>query len=259
MTVPTLPPFYSVHWYETIGSSNDAARSLAESGAHEGTLVWAGEQTAGRGRRGRGWSSPPGNLYLSLVLRPDVGMTVAPQLGFVCAIALGEAVAGVIPDGASRVRYKWPNDLLIDGAKTAGILLESGPSVTLEENVVGPAYVIAGMGTNIASAPTDTPYPATSLSQAGARDLAPGGLLERFARHFEAGYRIWRDDGFERVRGSWLAAGHRSGDPLTVRIGGGEMLSGRFLDLCSDGALLLELASGETRRISAGDVAMMAP
>ena len=258
MTAPTLPPFFSVHWYETIGSSNDAARLLAEEGAPEGTLVWAGEQTSGRGRRGRGWSSPPGNLYLSLVLRPNVGMTVAPQLGFVCAIALGQAVAGVIPSGASRVRYKWPNDLLIDGAKTAGILLESGPSETLAEKVLGPAYVIAGMGTNVASAPAGTPYPATSLSEAGAPDATPGGLLERFARHFEAGYRIWRDEGFERVRGSWLAAGHQSGDPLTVRIGGGEMLSGRFLDLCSDGALLMELASGETRRISAGDVAMMA-
>ena len=258
MTAPTLPPFFSVHWFETVGSSNDDARSLAESGAPEGTLVWAGEQTAGRGRRGRGWSSPPGNLYLSLVLRPNVDMTMAPQLGFVCAIALGEALAGSIPNGAARVRYKWPNDLLIDGAKTAGILLESGPSVTLAERVVGPAYVIAGMGTNIASAPTDTPYPATCLSEAGAPDLTPAALLERFARHFEAGYRIWQDDGFERVRGSWMAAGHRSGDPLTVRIGGGEMVNGRFLDLCSDGALLLELASGETRRISAGDVAMVA-
>ncbi len=258
MTVPNLSKFYSLHRYETIGSSNDAARSLAETGAPDGTLVWAGEQTAGRGRRGRGWSSPAGNLYLSLVLRPRVGMNAAPQLGFVCAIALGEAVAGLLTDGAGRVRYKWPNDLLIDGAKAAGILLESGPSVALDEDTVGPGYVIAGIGANIVSAPSDTPYPAISLTATGAQDATPGAVLERFARHFEAGYRIWRDEGFERVRGSWLAAGHRSGDLLTVQIGGGEMLSGRFLGLCGDGALLLELVSGETRRISAGDVAMMA-
>ncbi len=258
MTGVTLSSFYALHRYETIGSSNDAARLLAEQGAPEGTLVWAGEQTSGRGRRGRGWSSPPGNLYLSLVLRPSVGMNVAPQLGFVCAIALGEAVVGSLSGGAGRVRYKWPNDLLIDGAKVAGILLESGPSVTIEESITGPDFVVAGVGANIASAPADTPYPAISLVAAGAGAVTADDLLVRFARHFEAGYRIWRAEGFERVRGSWLAAGHRSGELLTVRIGGGETLSGRFLDLCSDGALLLELLSGETRRISAGDVAMMA-
>ncbi|MEX0808066.1 MAG: biotin--[acetyl-CoA-carboxylase] ligase [Dongiaceae bacterium] len=256
-----LPPFFTLHRFDTIGSSNDEARHRAEAGAPEGTLVWAGEQTTGRGRRGRSWASPPGNLYLSLLLRPGVDYAAAPQLGFVCALAMGEAVASLLPDGASRIRYKWPNDLLVDGAKIAGILLEAGPVMPRAASVgtdPGPHFVIAGIGVNVASAPTDTPYPAIALVGAGANEATPALLLARFARSFASGYAAWREGGFARVREAWLAAGHRVGDSLMVRIGDGQEIRGRFLDLDADGALLLELASGERRRIGAGDVQMMA-
>jgi BirA family transcriptional regulator, biotin operon repressor / biotin---[acetyl-CoA-carboxylase] ligase len=256
-----LPPFFTIHRFEKIGSSNDEVRRLAESGAPEGTLVWAGEQTAGRGRRGRNWVSPPGNLYLSLLLRPGVDYATAPQLGFVCALAMGEAVASFLPDAAARVRYKWPNDLLVDGAKIAGILLEAGPvtaRTTTASADPGPRYVIAGIGVNIVSAPIDTPYPALALADAGATGAHPPTLLTRFAEHFEAGYAVWREEGFARMRGAWLAASHCVGDEMVVRIGEGQEIHGRFLDLDADGALLLELASGERRRIGAGEVQMMA-
>lgn len=258
MTANALPAFYSVHRYETIGSSNDAARALAQAGAPEGALVWASEQTAGRGRRGRGWSSPPGNLYLSMVLRPRVTSAAAAQIGFVAAIALGEAVAALLPDGADRIRYKWPNDLLVDGAKLAGILLEAGPLQDLGDGISGPGYIVAGIGANVVSAPTDTAYPATSLVASGAQHATADILLVRFAARFEAGYRIWRDDGFDRVRGSWLLAGHRTGEALSVRTTQDQTIDGQFVDLDADGSLLLRLANGETRRISAGDVAMLA-
>ena len=258
MTVHDLPAFFTVHRFETIGSSNDEAKRRAEDGAPEGTLIWAGEQTEGRGRRGRSWSSPPGNLYLSVVLRPAVAMSAAAQLGFVCAIALGEAVAALIPDGARRIRYKWPNDLLVDGAKISGILLEAGPLRVSDDGGHGPSFLVAGIGVNIASAPADTPYRATPLTAAGAAGLTPESLLQRFAVRFEAGYRVWCDEGFARVRGSWLAAGHEAGDKLRIRIAENEVVDGRFVDLDPDGALLLDLASGERRRISAGDVAMIA-
>jgi len=256
-----LPPFFTLHRFDTIGSSNDEARHRAEAGAPEGTLIWAGEQTAGRGRRGRSWASPPGNLYLSLLLRPGVDYAVAPQLGFVCALAMGEAVASLLPDGANRIRYKWPNDLLVDGAKIAGILLEAGPVMPRAASAgtdPGPRFVIAGIGVNVASAPTDTPYPAIGLVAAGANEATPALLLARFARSFAAGYAAWRASGFAHAREAWLAIGHRVGDSLMVRIGDGQEIRGRFLDLDADGALLLELASGERRRIGAGDVQMMA-
>jgi BirA family biotin operon repressor/biotin-[acetyl-CoA-carboxylase] ligase len=256
-----LPPFFTLHCFETIGSSNDEARRLAEAGAPEGTLIWAGEQTAGRGRRGRSWASPPGNLYLSLLLRPGVDYAAAPQLGFVCALAMGEAVASLLPEGTGRIRYKWPNDLLVDGAKIGGILLEAGPVMPRATSAgvdPGPCFVIAGIGVNIASAPADTPYPATALTEAGAVAGTPETLLAHFAQRFAAGYPAWRGEGFAHVREAWLAAGHRVGDSLMVRIGGGQEVRGRFLDLDADGALLLELESGERRRIGVGDVQMMA-
>src|SRR6185436_13795822 len=119
--------------------------------------VWADEQTAGRGRRGRTWLSPPGNLYLSLVLRPNDPPARAAQLGFVAALGLGDALAG-LAGPRLQPRYKWPNDLLVNGKKLAGILLES-------ENAAADRvdFVVIGIGVNIAVAPDDVEYPATSL------------------------------------------------------------------------------------------------
>src|SRR6266436_1207365 len=108
---PLLPDGYRLKRYEVVGSTNDEAKALARAGTPEGTLVWAAAQTAGRGRRGRAWQSPPGNLYLSLVLRPDGPAARAPQLGFVAALALGDALDQLAGPGL-QLRYKWPNDLL---------------------------------------------------------------------------------------------------------------------------------------------------
>src|SRR5216683_1079135 len=105
-----LPDGYRLRRYEVVGSSNDEAKALARTGAPAGTLVWAGTQTAGRGRRGRVWQSPPGNLYLSLILRPDGTAAQAAQLGFVAALGLGDAITALAGPGLD-LRYKWPNDI----------------------------------------------------------------------------------------------------------------------------------------------------
>ncbi len=129
---PKLPPAYQLVALERVASTNDEALRLAAEGAEDGTLVWAREQTGGRGRQGRVWSSPPGNLYFSLVLRPDCAPAEAAQLGFVAGVALGEAIGSVAPP-LIDVNYKWPNDLLLNGRKAAGILLVllSAPDGTL--------------------------------------------------------------------------------------------------------------------------------
>ena len=165
---PLLPEGYRLLRYDTIGSTNDAAKALARAGAAEGTLVWAGEQTAGRGRRGRGWVSPPGNLYLSLIMRPAVAPARAAQLGFVAALALAEGV-GALCGPALEIRCKWPNDILVAGRKLAGILLES-------EITDGDAidFVVIGTGTNLASQPSGVEYPATSLAEQGFPGVASG-------------------------------------------------------------------------------------
>lgn len=122
---PALPEGFRLHRYDTIGSTNDEAKAMARADAPAGTLVWAKKQTAGHGRRGRVWLSPPGNLYLSLVLRPQGAPARAAQLSFVAALGLGDALARLTGPALS-LRYKWPNDLLANGKKLAGILLEFG-------------------------------------------------------------------------------------------------------------------------------------
>lgn len=242
----SLPAAYRLHSYATIGSTNDEAKRLARQGAPAGTLVWAGEQTAGRGRRGRHWASPPGNLYISLISRPGGAPGRAAQLGFVAALGIGDALddlAGLGP----RLRYKWPNDLLLDGRKLAGILLES-------ETTAGGAvdFVVIGAGVNLLSHPEDSEYPATSLAEDGIAAVSPARLLETFVPEFDRWLGRWQGEGFAPVREAWLARASGVGEDIRVRLER-MTLTGRFVDLDETGALLLDGAEGP-RRVAAGDV-----
>ena len=242
----SLPAGYQLHRYDRIGSTNDEAKRLARAGAREGTLVWAGAQTAGRGRRGRHWASPPGNLYLSLVLRPGGAPGRAAQLGFVAALGLGDALDSIAELGP-RLRYKWPNDLLLDGRKLAGILLESE---TAASGRVG--FVVIGAGVNLASSPAQTEYPSISLAAIGVATVCPSRLLEAFVREFDRWLACWREEGFAPVREAWLARASGIGEDIRVRLER-MILTGRFVDLDETGALLLDGVDGP-RRVAAGDV-----
>jgi BirA family transcriptional regulator, biotin operon repressor / biotin---[acetyl-CoA-carboxylase] ligase len=243
---PALPPGFRLHRYDTIGSTNDEAKALARAGASDGTLVWAREQTAGRGRRGRVWLSPSGNLYLSLVLRPDGAPSRAAQLGFVAALGLGDALAP-LAGPALQLRYKWPNDLLANGRKLAGILLESENAAKDRVD-----FVVIGIGANIVHAPRDVEFPATSLAAEGVAGITPAVLLEGFVRHFEVWARRWREEGFAPLRAAWLRAASGLGERIRVRLEH-QTLVGRFQGLDDDGALVLDAAEGR-RRIAAGEV-----
>lgn len=245
---PRLPPAYRLVALDRVESTNDEAARLAENGAEDGTLVWAREQTMGRGRQGRGWASPPGNLYLSLVLRPDCPLPEAAQLGFVAALGVGEAIGRVGPP-LIEVTYKWPNDVLLNGRKGAGLLLESKttPEGALE-------WLILGLGVNVQSYPREADFPATSLCFEGARpDLGPVPLLEAFSRYFLAWVNRWLEDGFAPIRQAWLAHAHGMGEEIEVRLPN-ETLKGTFRDLDERGALVLELPDAGRREIAAGDV-----
>jgi BirA family biotin operon repressor/biotin-[acetyl-CoA-carboxylase] ligase len=243
---PRLPEGFRLYRYETLGSTNDEGRRLARDGAPEGTLVWSLAQTAGKGRRGRPWMSPPGNLYLSLVQRPAGPPAQTAQLGFVAAIALGDALdrlAGPV----LALRYKWPNDLLIDGRKVAGILLESETAAAGTTD-----FVVIGVGVNLVSAPRDVEFPAASLTDAGYIGVSPPRLLEAFAHCFAGWAEHWREEGFSPVRAAWLKRASGLGEGIRVRLER-QTLDGRFFDLDHDGALLLDGAEGR-RRIAAGEV-----
>jgi BirA family transcriptional regulator, biotin operon repressor / biotin---[acetyl-CoA-carboxylase] ligase len=244
---PRLPPGYRLRCYDSVGSTNEEAKCLARSGAPEGSVIWALEQTAGRGRRGRAWISPRGNLYLSLILRPDCSVGGAAQLGFVAALAVGGALRALEPR-VERLGYKWPNDVLLNGRKIAGVLLES------EMIAPGkPSFVVVGVGVNLTASPRGTEFPATSIMEEGLGAVLPEAMLEAFIDHFQSWFATWRAEGFAPVRAGWLAdATIARGEPIQVRLDRIAM-GGRFLDIDHNGNLLLDCA-GERRSIAAGEV-----
>ncbi|NQU59466.1 MAG: biotin--[acetyl-CoA-carboxylase] ligase [Rhodospirillales bacterium] len=242
----SLPSPYKLITLEHIDSTNEEAKRLAQDGAPEGVVVWAKEQSAGRGRRGRSWESGPGNLYCSILLRPDCHAFKAMQLSFVAALAMTEAVSSVLPKGAF-VNCKWPNDVLVEGRKVSGILLES-QTIPLG----GMEWLIIGAGLNIKSFPDDVEFPATSLLREGANKVTVERMLETFCLRFWAGYVMWKNLGFQPTRKAWLRRAAWLGKEISVRLEH-ETLKGEFKALDSDGALIL-LHNGDERRITAGDV-----
>ena len=245
MTGEALPDPFRLIAYETVGSTNDELKRLARDGAGEGLIIIAGEQTGGRGRRGRAWVSPPGNLYSSTLIRPDCRAAEAAQLGFIAALGVAGAIGELAPH--VDLRCKWPNDVLANGKKVSGILLET-------EMVSGdrPDFVILGVGANLVSSPRDTPYPATSLGEEGAPGISPAMMAAAFIRHLAVWLANWRQGGFAPIRDAWLARAMGLGEAIQVRLER-DTLDGRFLDLDADGALLLGLPEG-SRRIAAGEI-----
>ena len=246
MAAVALPGGYRLVSLEAVDSTNDEAKRLAAAGAADGTVVWAREQTAGKGRRGRTWISEPGNLYCSLLLRPDFPAGPAAQLGFVAANAVLRTVAAELPRGV-RVSCKWPNDVMVGGRKTAGILLEAGAATAERLD-----WLVVGVGVNIASHPPMVEFPATSLHAEGAEGVSEKDVLTTFCQCFDEGLRTWREAGFAATRQAWLERAEGLGEPVTVRLER-ETLDGIFHDLDEAGALVLR-RNGEERRITAGDV-----
>ena len=235
---PVLPDGWTLVALHSVGSTNDEAAHLADAGAPEGTVVWSREQSGGRGRRGRVWASPVGNLYTSTILRPDCAAPRAAELGFAAALA----VADIVPAGRA-VRVKWPNDVLVDGGKIAGILLESAIGQTGQVQ-----HVVAGIGVNVGFAP--------ELPEMRYRGSALGGsvetALEKLTAALAARLAEWRRDGFETVRAAWLAKAGPLGAEVDVKLGDG-LVRGRFAGLDREGALLLDTASGP-RKIVSGEL-----
>ena len=242
-----LPGGFVLHGHDRLASTNDEALRLATAGAQARLVVVAGEQTRGRGRHGRTWASPPGNLYASVMLRPDCAMAVAAQLSLVAGLGLGEALIGLGPPDLD-LALKWPNDVLIGGAKTAGILLEGASHADGRAD-----FVVIGTGVNLVSCPDDPSYPATCLAREGFSPLTPRAVLEAYLGALDRWLGRWQSAGFGAVRQAWLALGFGLGGDIRLRLAQGE-LRGRFLDLTDTGALLVEQPGGRRREIATGEV-----
>ena len=241
-----MPPGYALIALDEAGSTNDEAKERAAGGAPDGTVVWARVQRAGRGRRGRSWVSPPGNLYVSVILRPACEARSVAQLSFVAALAVHDLVDGLLP---GRARCKWPNDVLVDGGKVAGVLLESAlrPGGRVD-------WVVLGIGVNLASHPgQEGPIPSTSLAAVGAPTLAPEDALHSVLVALSQRRREWETQGFAAVRSAWLDRAHGLGEPVTVA-NGERRLTGVFDGLDEEGALVLARPGAERLSIAAGDV-----
>lgn len=217
------------------GSTNDDVAALAREGAAEGLWLRAERQSGGRGRQGRGWVSPPGNLYASTLVRLQPGDPPAPTVALMAAVALHEALALAAPGLAFVI--KWPNDVLVGAAKLAGILLERQGEA-----------VIIGFGVNLAHHPEGLERPVTSLAALGAQ-VEAGAFLEILDEIFARWLARWRGEGIAPVRSRWLAAAHPVGTALSTSEG-----EGLFDGLNENGALRLRLADGQSRVIHAGDV-----
>ncbi|MET3710090.1 BirA family biotin operon repressor/biotin-[acetyl-CoA-carboxylase] ligase [Sphingomonas trueperi] len=223
------------------GSTNADILSLALTGAGEGLWLRAERQTAGKGRQGRAWVSPAGNLYISTLVRVRPTDPSPATLALLSAVALEETVRafGVSP------MLKWPNDLLLDGAKLSGILLERA----------GDAIAV-GIGVNLAAAPEGLDRAATSLAAQGVT-VSPDIFAEVLAESFGRWLERWRGEGMWPVRERWLSKAHPEGTALTARLADGSSFDGLFGGLDSSGALILRLADGTTRAIHAGDVFLL--
>jgi BirA family biotin operon repressor/biotin-[acetyl-CoA-carboxylase] ligase len=230
---------FDVHHYYQLGSTNDEARRLADAGAPHGTTVHADQQTAGRGRLSRRWFSPPGNLYLSIVLRLDLPPRRQVELGFIAALAVADAVDALLPRHV-RAALKWPNDVLVRDGKIAGILVEQA----------GEALIL-GIGLNVLYAPSGVSYQVSTIVGCGGLATVDG-TREKLLQALASWLAVWQQHGFAPIRTAWLARAHPPGSALSVRLAD-SFVTGRFAGIDSDGALLLDTQQGRGR-IVAGDV-----
>ncbi|MEZ0225264.1 MAG: biotin--[acetyl-CoA-carboxylase] ligase [Alphaproteobacteria bacterium] len=240
---PQLPPPLSLVELESVGSTNDHAKQLARNGYPHGTIVWAHQQTAGRGRQGNTWTSMPGNLFMTMILRPEKNAAVTGQMSFVSAVALAETLKEWVPPSVT-VALKWPNDVLLGGKKAAGILLEADSS-----GVHDVGWMIVGIGVNITAAPDG----AACLKDFGHGGLEAGLVLEKLAKRLKTLYEIWRKTGFDLIRNEWMGYAHNIGATINVRLPR-ETISGKFIGIDTSGALQLEMQDGSRKDISSGEV-----
>ncbi|MCC3860869.1 biotin--[acetyl-CoA-carboxylase] ligase [Pseudemcibacter aquimaris] len=239
-----MPDGFDHQAFLSIDSTNKEAIRQIDKGVGSGHWITSDEQVGGRGRGGREWVSKAGNLYSTLIYDTNKSLCHSAQLSFVTSLAVRDTVAAFVNSG--DVKCKWPNDVLVDGAKISGILLET------YSKHGGPNLMIIGIGINVAHHPDNTLYPTTHIND---KTDKPFGHFEVF--HILAGkmaewLHIWQEHGFPVIRDEWLKHAKGQGEMIKVRLPDQE-LNGRFVDLDSQGALKLDMGN-EIKLIHSGDV-----
>ncbi len=234
---------YSLLAFDEIDSTNSEALRLIKAGVKGNFVIWSKAQTKGRGRAGKTWHSELGNLYLSLLLSENIAPAQQPQLSFVAAAAVCDAITSLSPD--LPLKIKWPNDLLIDDKKIAGILVES-------INFSNHYYVVIGVGVNLAFTPQQVDKPASSLAEHCVRFNEPAYMLNILMLYIEKWLSCWRGKGFMKVRKYWLQRAYMLGKIVNIDDGRGK-ISGVFYDIDEFGNMRILLNDNQLRCISAGE------
>jgi BirA family biotin operon repressor/biotin-[acetyl-CoA-carboxylase] ligase len=239
---------FDIRRLETTASTNDDAKQAAESGAAEGLVIWALQQSAGRARQGRQWHSPAGNLTFSVLLRPKATLRDYGRYSFVAALAIYDAVRVFLPD--ALIELKWPNDVLVNGKKISGILLEAGAGQTAKQSL-GVGWLVVGIGLNVQHVPEKPLYPVTSLAAEKAVVLDLDLALDRVLKALASWCDIADSQGFAPIRAAWITRARKG--MMRVRLPR-EEIYGQFADLDAQGNLRLLMADGSKRLVNAGDV-----
>jgi BirA family biotin operon repressor/biotin-[acetyl-CoA-carboxylase] ligase len=237
-----------IHYFSEIYSTNNKAKELAFAGASEGTLVIAEKQTGGRGRLGSGWFSPPGGIWFSLILRPQISPSDILKITLLASVAVAEAIQEAT---SLKPKIKWPNDILLDGKKLIGILTE------METEADTVHFIVLGIGINanieMAEFPSDLRKTAISLIAALGKDVDRCEVLRYLFQRLEYYYTQLKSGNFSSILKLWKQGSESLGSRVRVETMG-KTIEGKAVDINDQGALIVELDSGETKTIWSGDI-----
>lgn len=239
-----MPINWNVDVVGSVESTQTPVHNKAIGGEEEGYVLQALQQVGGKGRHGNQWDSPMGNLYMSVLLRPTCALNEAGQLSFVVAVALSKALDGYIDTQKHKKTLKWPNDILIDGLKISGILLES--NLQADGRIDS---IVIGMGLNIFKAPDL----AISLQEIADKPVYINVFRDDVLAALAEMYDLWQNKGFAPIREAWLKQAHGLNDAMTVRLPS-ESFKGTFDGVDETGALLVLMEDGMQKVVQAGEV-----
>lgn len=239
---------YGLLIFDHIDSTNLEAHRLIDRGINENLVIVAKSQKEGRGRHGRHWDSPEGNLYFSILLKSGAKISDLSQFTFVSSLSMANALFDFLGKDAD-IKLKWPNDILLTDKKISGILLESVSNI--EYNTT--SWLIIGIGVNLKLHPQGLQYPVTSLKAEGYEDILPELLLNKFMQHFYINCNLLHKEGFMNLRNKWLEYAWRLGESFTCNLKG-KSVSGIFAGINENGEFLLKSKDGIINHVNSGEV-----
>lgn len=235
---------WNIETHQVLTSTQDVIKEMARAGMPEGMVVQAAQQTAGRGRHGRQWVSEKGNLYMSLLLKPASDARHIGQLGLLTGLVLAETIIKYIDD-PQQMSLKWPNDVMLNGLKCAGILIET--QLTPKNSL---SWVAIGVGVNMVSAPRGI---GDSLEAYAAKPFSLVAFRTTFLKNMDKYYLLWSKEGFDPIKENWLKYAHRKGTKVKVRIGP-QMEEGTFYGIDDEGNLMITDHDLRMKKVTAGEV-----